>query len=133
MREILEGGVFGRSERVFGRSAVGAGSIGFRLLLGAVELADDIRADPPRLPLYDGGLLAFAVLALVGAAHERAFDEDVVALAQLCRDVFAEAPISSRLSKPLGTRRKLHLPRRRHCPAREPKKGKFIHVEVHQL
>ena len=35
--------------------------------------------------------LAFAELLLVGAAHQRALDVDVIALAQLSSGVFAEA------------------------------------------
>jgi hypothetical protein len=61
------------------------------LFLGAVELADGIRLHLPSLERHGDLALAFAELLLVGAAHQRALDVDVVAFAELRRGVFAEA------------------------------------------
>src|SRR6266851_4701488 len=59
-------------------------------LLGSVELADGIRLHLPSLEQHGDLALAFAELLLVGAAHERALDVDVVAFAELRRCVLAE-------------------------------------------
>ena len=65
--------------------------VGHLIFLGAVQLADGICLDLPSLE-RDGDLaLSFAELLLVGAAHQRALDVDVIALAQLNSGVLAEA------------------------------------------
>jgi hypothetical protein len=59
-------------------------------LLGPVDPADGIRLHLRQLERHGDPALAFAEVLLVGAAHEGAFDVDVVAFRQLCRGVFAE-------------------------------------------
>ncbi len=61
------------------------------LFLGAAELADGIRLHLPSLERHGDLALAFAELLLVGAAHQRALDVDVVTFPQLRCGVFAEA------------------------------------------
>jgi hypothetical protein len=61
------------------------------LLLGAIELADGICLDLPSLERRGDLALPFAELLLVSAAHERAFDVDVVAFTQLGCCILAEA------------------------------------------
>src|SRR5882672_4154505 len=61
------------------------------LFLGAVELADGIRLHLPSLERHGDLALAFAELLLVGAAHQRALDVDVIAFPQLRRCVLAKA------------------------------------------
>src|SRR5882757_3325596 len=60
------------------------------LFLRAVEFADGIRLHLPSLERHGYLALAFAELLLEGAAHQRAFDVDVVAFPQLRRCVLAE-------------------------------------------
>jgi len=69
----------------------GAGSDCLRLFVCAVQLADRVGANGPRDLLHRGVLLAFAHFALVGAADKRAFNQDVIALAECRRDAFTEA------------------------------------------
>src|ERR1700676_3123736 len=61
------------------------------LFLCAVELTDGIRLHLPSFERHGDLALAFAELLFEGAAHERAFDVDVVAFPQLRRGVLAEA------------------------------------------
>src|ERR1700733_7700029 len=65
--------------------------VGHLIFLGTVQLADGIRLHLPSLERHGDLVLTFAELLLVGAAHQRALDVDVIALAQFSRSVFAEA------------------------------------------
>ncbi len=56
----------------------GAGGSRLWLLLAAIEFANRVGANLPDRVFHGRGLLAFAVLALVAAADERAFDQDVI-------------------------------------------------------
>ena len=73
------------------------------IFLGAVELSDRIRLHLPRSERNRDRGLAFAEILVVGAAHERAFNVDVIALAQLRRGVLAEA-VPGYDAMPLGLR-----------------------------
>src|SRR5580700_6461515 len=61
------------------------------IFLGAVQLADRIRLHLPSPERHGDLVLSLAELLLVGAAHQRALDVDVIALAQLSSGVLAEA------------------------------------------
>ncbi len=61
------------------------------ILVCAIELSDRIRLHLPRSEGHFDRALAFAEALVVGAAHERAFNVDVIAFAQLRRGVFPEA------------------------------------------
>jgi hypothetical protein len=61
------------------------------IFLGAVQLADRIRLHLPSPERHGDLVLSVAELLLVGAAHQRALDVDVIALAQSSRRVFAAA------------------------------------------
>jgi len=65
--------------------------IGHLIFLGTVQLADRIGLHLPSLERHGDLTLSFAELFLVGAAHQRALNVDVIALAKLSRSVFAEA------------------------------------------
>ena len=70
---------------------IGRHGVGHLILACAVELSDRIRLHLPRSERHRDRALAFAEILVVGAAHERAFNVDVIALAQLRRGVLAEA------------------------------------------
>ena len=80
-----------RSVRHLLRLSVDGHALAHFVFLGAVELADGIRLHLPSLERHGDLALALAELFLEGAAHERAFDVDVVAFPQLRRGVLAEA------------------------------------------
>src|SRR5258708_15414819 len=107
--------IFEQSERSRFRGAdrfirsSGTGSLHLRFRLAAVELAHDVCANRPRCDLRGRGLLAFAVWALVSAADERAFDEDVRALLDRRRDVFGKSRTEDADAVPLGFRRPFGL------------------------
>src|ERR1700691_4083035 len=61
------------------------------IFLRAVQLANRIRLHLPSLERHGALALSLAKRLLIGAAHERALDVDVIALVQLTRGVFAEA------------------------------------------
>src|SRR5579875_101151 len=90
-RRSLKGSIcgLGKRGRLFSHTA-GVGSHCLRLLLAAIELANRIGANLPHRVLDGRGLLALPVFALVAAADERAFDQDVIALAKRCRNALAE-------------------------------------------
>ena len=77
--------------------------VGRLIFACTVELADRIRLHLPSLERHCDLVLTFAELFLVGAAHERAFNVDVIALAQLRRGVLAEA-VPGYDAMPLGLR-----------------------------
>jgi len=55
------------------------------------SLTDGIRLHLPSLERHGDPVLSLAEFLLVGAAHQRALDVDVIALAQLSSGIFAEA------------------------------------------
>src|ERR1700693_1375658 len=61
------------------------------VFLGASQLADRIRLHLPSPERHGDLVLSLSELLLVGAAHQRALDVDVIALAQLSSGVLAEA------------------------------------------
>src|ERR1700693_2316551 len=61
------------------------------IFLGAVQLADGILFHLPSLERHGDLVLSLAELLLIGAAHQRALDVDVIALAELSSGVLAEA------------------------------------------
>src|ERR1700686_1508722 len=65
--------------------------VGHLIFLGAVQLADRIWLHLPSLERHGDLVFNFAVFLLVSAAHQRALDVDVIALAQLRRGVLPEA------------------------------------------
>ena len=77
----------------------------FRCLaaLDAVQLANGLSFDLPERDLDGGRVLAFVDFLLVDVAYERAFDVDVIALAQLRRGVFAQT-VPGDDAVPLGLR-----------------------------
>ena len=91
-RRSLKGSISGLAEGggLVGNS-VGAGREDLRLFVGAIQLANRVGANLPDRVLHGRGLLAFAVFALVAAADERAFDQDVIALVKRCRNALAQA------------------------------------------
>ena len=84
----LEGSVVRFSSSLFRGRGTGSGC--FRFRFPAIELAHDIGANRPRDDLGRRCFLAFAIRTLVGAADERAFDEDVCALLDRGEDIFGE-------------------------------------------
>src|SRR5271165_255005 len=92
-----------RGANAFVRSN-GTGSIHLRFRLAAVELSHNVGANRPRCDLGRRGLLALAVRALVGAADERAFDEDVRTLLDRRRSVFGKSRTEDADAVPLGFR-----------------------------
>ena len=61
------------------------------IFLSAVQFADRIRLHLPGLERHCDLVFTFAEILLIGAAHQRALDVDVIALAQLSSGVLAEA------------------------------------------
>ena len=80
-----------------------AGSDCLRLFVCAVQLADRVGANGPRDLLHRDVFLALAHFTVERAADKRAFNQDVIAFAERCSDVFTEA-VPDDNAVPLGFR-----------------------------